>query len=241
MRLGGPHDLGYGSLVPLKILFPLIFCLFPALFLAVMGPAAITLVQTRSPITDRVGSSFSALRDCPGKGGDLQDLRADRPLQAGLFLAADGEVYVVAAGQPAVATASGGPCGLARKVSVRLTPAKSRQLRSPGDASGRPSTRATSFPTVAGSVTVADVVGLPWSNCRRVIVTALAWAGTRLLAARTGIQVTWASIRIAVLSPSHSTSTRNWRESRTPATAAVSTCRSGSVRGGRRRFHGPAP
>src|SRR5215813_11684734 len=42
---------------------------------------------------------MSGAGDRPGKGGDLEDLRADRTSQVGLWLAADGERYVLAAGQ----------------------------------------------------------------------------------------------------------------------------------------------
>jgi tight adherence protein C len=40
------RNLPAAALVPVKIPFPLIFCLFPALFVIVIGPGAISIYQS---------------------------------------------------------------------------------------------------------------------------------------------------------------------------------------------------
>src|ERR1700722_4827752 len=112
------------------------------------------------------------------------------------------------AGQPesmSVATASAGPPGRARNVSTRLSPNAAGQLNMPGGEGGRLLISAFSSPTLAGSVIVTGFGGFfpPWFAPRPIeIVTALAVAGTFLLAGTAGCQVTCASTRIAVLAPS---------------------------------------
>src|SRR5450756_351541 len=121
-----------------------------------------------------------------------------------------------------VATASAGLPGPARNVSVRVSPKPAGQLDTPGGFSDRPSMSAASLRTFAWSVMVTGACGflLPWFMPRSsLIVTAFAAKRTFSLAGRAGIQLTWASTRIAVLLPSATTSTSSSRELSTPGTS----------------------